>query len=227
MNLKKIIIIVLLLALGNNAAFAQKLPDPTTRNMSRMELADYYTQKSKRSKALGYSLFGGGLLLGIIGTSVAVGDVFDNNNNSNEGLAVATFLIGSASMIASWPVLASGAKHKGRAEMLYMNPDPTKTGDLASMYKKKATTNSIIAWALVGNAILLPIILGSNEYNETQSTISTIAALGGFASIPFFMEAAKNKGRVSILSRTEHVPTSYINGSGTHRSIGFAFPFGK
>jgi hypothetical protein len=225
MKIKKNLFVILLFALGNNVVFAQKLPDPTTRKMSRIELADYYNQKSKRNKTLGYGLLGGGALLVIVGTALAVDDIFSNNNNA--GFGVATFMIGGASMIASWPVLASGAKHKGRAEMLYMNPDPSKTDDMATMYKRKARTNKIIAWALVGNAILLPIILPNDNINATQSTISTIAVLGGFASIPFFMEAAKNKGRVSILSRMEHVPMSYLNGSGTHRSIGLAFPIGN
>jgi hypothetical protein len=56
--------------------------------------------------------------------------------------------------------------------------------------------------------------------SKTAETVSNVAMLGIFVSIPFFMEAAKNKGRVSILTRTEHLPTSFIQGSGTHRSIG-------
>jgi hypothetical protein len=41
------------------------------------------------------------------------------------------------------------------------------------------------------------------------------------------MEAAKNKGRVSILMGTEYVPSSYLNGPGRHMTVGIGFPIGK
>ena len=151
----------------------------------------------------------------------------DENNPNVDALILA----GAVSIGISYPLFTSGSKANGRAEMLYMDPDPAKAAELTKQYQQKARTNSIIAWSLLGTGILTPLILrtSADEYegmSNTAETISLITSLGVFVSIPFFMEAAKNKGRISILTRTEHLPTSFIQGSGTHRSIGIGFPIG-
>lgn len=202
---------------------AQRLGDSSFRQMSRIEMADYFAQKNRNQKALGYSLLGGGFILLVAGASVAVDDAFGNTNN--KGLATALAITGGGSMIASYPILAGAARNKGKAEMLYMNPGSRESRDMLEIYRRKAKTNTIIAWSLLGAGLIIPpIINSSSNYSETASTVATISSLGIFASIPFFMEAAKNKGRVSILMGTEYVPSSYLNGSGRQTSIGIGFP---
>jgi hypothetical protein len=72
---------------------------------------------------------------------------------SDDKMATANLLAlaGTVSMGISYPILASGSKAKGRAEMLYMNPDPAKVAELNKMYQRKAKTNSIIAFSLLGD----------------------------------------------------------------------------
>ena len=192
-------------------------------------MADYFHYKSKSLKGVGFTLLGAGACIAIVGTVIAInGNVLESDMATGGLLAIA----GLATMGISYARLASGSKAKGRAEMLYVNPDASKIESLTKSFNRKAWTHSVIAWSLLGTGIVLPIILQNSAdpyygMSKTAETVSVISMLGIFVSIPFFMEAAKNKGRVSVLTRTEHLPTSFIQGSGTHRSIGIGFPIGK
>ena len=111
--------------------------------------------------------------------------------------------------------------------MLYLNPDPKKAASLEQLYSRRARTNSIIAWSLLATGLILPMALSGDEYNSTTDKIASISRFGIIASLPFFMEAAKNKGRISVLTHTERVTNSYIPGPSMHRSIGLGLPIGK
>lgn len=186
-------------------------------------MADYFARKSRSQKAGGYALLGGGFLMIVTGSVLIVDDVWGSTNN--DGAAVGLFLAGGGAMIASYPVLAGGARNKGKAEMLYLNPGTRESRDLLTHYRRKAKANTITAWSLLGGGIIVPIIMRSGgNYDETTNALASVVSLGVFASIPFFMEAAKNKGRVSILMGTEYVPSSYLNGSGRQTSIGIGIP---
>lgn len=193
-------------------------------------MGDYFQKKGRSLKGGGYALIGAGGLLMTVGTAIAMNDMFSESGSG--GFSAGTFYLGMGCIAGAYPVLSAGARNKGKAEMLYMNPDPEQTRKLTESYTRKARTNSIIAWSLLGSGILIPLALQNttNSYGEkgqAAQTVSSISSLGIFVSIPFFMEAAKNKGRVSILTRTERIASSTLQGPGTHRTIGIGFPIGK
>lgn len=223
-------IVVFLLSLCSTTLPAQKLSDTMFSKMSRMEMGDHFQKKSRGLKTGGFTLMGVGVLMVAAGTSIAVNDLFNERGNAETGAGL--FFLGIGSMAASYPILAAGARNKGKAEMLYMNPDPEQTRKLTETYTRKARTNSIIAWSLLGSGFIIPLALQqtTNSYGEKSQAVETVSAVSSmciYISIPFFMEAAKHKGRVSILTRTERIAASTLKGTGTHRSIGISIPISK
>lgn len=223
-------IVVALLSLCSTTLPAQKLSDTMFAKMSRVEMGDHFQKKGRNLKAGGFTLMGVGGLLVMAGSAMAVNDLFNESGNAETGAVL--FFLGIGSMAASYPILAAGARNKGKAEILYLDPDQEQNRKLTETYTRKARINSIIAWSLLGSGFLIPLALQNttNSYGEkgqAAQTVSSISSLGIFVSIPFFMEAAKNKGRVSILTRTERIASSTLQGPGTHRSIGIGIPINK
>lgn len=231
MTTVKKLLIFLWLCLIFKTSSAQKLRDTSYTVIKRMELGDHYMKKGRSQKAAGYALLGGGALLLTASFGLALEDFF-LLQSTNEGLAATTAVIGLGCFSAAYPVLAAGAKNKGRAEMLYIDPDPEQSKKMAATYRRKARNASIMAWSLLGSGFIVPIALknmGNGDYSKSGATetISAIASLGIFVSIPFFMEAGKNKGRFAILTRSESLPFSYLQGQGKHQSIGIGIPIGR
>jgi hypothetical protein len=223
----KIFLIATYLTAFTCTAFCQKkLSDSKLNSMSRIELADYYQKKSDGQT-------GGGCALFLVGSGITV-VAFTVKNDEWYDLPKVFLLplAGFTTMAMGGGLLISGSKYKGRAEMLYLNPDPEKAAALVNEYNRKARKNSIIGFSLLGIGIIVPSILlhTADDYEgmgQTAQTVSNITMACAVISIPFLMEAAKNKGRISILTKTDHISASFLQNSGTHRSIGIGIPIGK
>lgn len=222
-------VILTVMATCSIELIAQKLPDSVYSDLSGMKSADFYAKKGRNMKAIGYSSLGLGSILLVTGTSIIINDALAGQGN--EDLGSTLMVIGAFSMAASYPLLSAGARNKGKSEILLLDPHKTPISDLTKRYKRKARTNGVIAWSLVGTAIVVPIaIQNSRGYegpSDAEQAISSIASLGIFVSIPFFMESAKNKGRISILTRAERLPVSYLQNAGLHQTVGVGIPIGK
>ncbi|HLO81893.1 MAG TPA: hypothetical protein VK166_13085 [Chitinophagaceae bacterium] len=196
---------------------AQKLPDSPITKISRVELGNYYMKKSKNQKLLGYALLGTGLA----SFAASIGLAYDESNAAAPLLILSTIALASSN-----PALCSGSKSKGKAEMLLREPAPGESSDdvmaLAKRYQKNATISSIAAWTLfVGG--LTGLFIAADDGSDTGAVLSTLSM---FASLPVWMNAAKNKGRVSILLKKENVPVSY-KANPSMPSIGISIPISR
>lgn len=194
---------------------AQKLPDSTLAKISRVELGNYYMKKSKKQKLLGYALYATG-----IATFVAAGTAGDPETG------IPLFAVSMISLSFSNPTLSHGAKNKGKAEMLlrYQNPkeSPEDIKALASSYKSNAKTSSFAGWTLLLGGIAGLFVSAATE----SGPVAVISLTSMFVSVPVWMNAAKNRGRVSILMNNESIPVS-LNSNSSFRSIGVSIPITK
>jgi hypothetical protein len=219
--MKKLIYLVIFLDLVSIPIQAQQINDPINREYEWKEQGKFYLKKSKFQKGLAYAMMFGGFAL--VFTGLAITPSIWEERNDSEGLVVASF--GLASMITSYPVFFSAAKNKGKSDIYFLKVnslDHHRRDQLSRQYKKKAKTNAIIGATLIGAAVAAPIIATSVE--GSSGTIASITIFAGvFGSIPFFMASSRNKGRLSILTRTEKVSNSFLKG-GTHKSVGISIP---
>ena len=189
-------------------------------------MANYFKNKSDDK-------IGGGFVLFVIGGAGYIGAITAKNDNLDDLTRnMLLSIVAGAGVGAGCSLLISGAKNKGYAEMLYTNPDPLKAAQLAKEYARNAKKNSIIGLSLFGIGIIVPLTLmftadDIEGMSPTAQTVTKISVISFCVSIPFLMEAEKNKGRLSILTRTEHISTSFMQNTGAHRSIGIGFPIGK
>ena len=95
---------------------AQDLTPQKQLRLTDKELGLKYLKRSRQFKVAGWSLLAGGIILSTIGVNQATSDLF-SNNHAGETLSLA----GSIITIASIPCFITGAKNKGRAEILLRN----------------------------------------------------------------------------------------------------------
>jgi len=81
--------------------------------LSDRELGLQYLKKANTQRTVAWFLLGGGLAMEILATSRLSYDIYDENLGAETVL-----LLGSLCMIASVPVFISGARNRGRAEIL-------------------------------------------------------------------------------------------------------------
>ena len=89
---------------------AQVAPGAAPKQMTDRELGEFYLKKSKGQKTTGWALLGGGMVMYVVGISVAV--------NDDSGTGAVAALLGSFATVASIPFFISSARNKGRAEVL-------------------------------------------------------------------------------------------------------------
>ncbi len=79
--------------------------------------ADFYLRRSKNYRIVGWSTLGLGLVASGAGLLVATNASNSFNSNANDDAAVALFLVGAVSGIASIPfmIMATTYKHKAKA----------------------------------------------------------------------------------------------------------------
>lgn len=79
--------------------------------------ADFYLRRSKNYRIVGWSTLGLGLVASGAGLLVSTNASNSFNSNANDDAAVALFLVGSVSGIASIPfmIMATSYKHKAKA----------------------------------------------------------------------------------------------------------------
>jgi hypothetical protein len=90
---------------------AQELTTPSTAKLTDKELGLQYLKKSKNLKIAGWALLGSGLVLTYVGAATAW------ENYSGVGM----FYAGTLLTIGSIPCFITGARNKGRAEILLRN----------------------------------------------------------------------------------------------------------
>jgi hypothetical protein len=211
------ILIISFIILSCPVIQAQKLPDTAITKISRVELGNYYMKKSRNQKLLGYALLAGGFA----SFAASIGLAYDESNAAEPLLILSTI-----SLAASNPALCSGSKSKGKAEMLLRNPAPGESPEdvtaLARRYQKNATISSIAAWTLFVGGIT-GLFISADDGSETGAVLSAVSM---FASLPVWMNSAKNKGRVSILLQREYVPVSYKSNP-SMPSIGISIPISR
>lgn len=206
-------IVAILLSLCSTNLSAQKLSDTVLNAMSRTEWAKHYQAKSRTGKIVGFALLAGGTLTAAIGIQQSI-----NDQNSE-----ALLLLGFSAMAISNPVLCRAARNAGKADILFRDPVDANTNEsLVKDYRRKATIGSIAAWGLfLGGFAGLFVSAGVD--NGTLLVLST-AAMG--ASLPVWTGAAKNKGRLMILTGTEPMPANPA-GASSYRKLGIGIPIGR
>lgn len=108
--MKKSIIVLTFICLMNNIQ-SQEAPKKSIKNMTNIELNQYYKKKSKSQINGGWTLLG----LGIVINSISIISVTQNlDEAADAGVGV---IIGTASMIGSIPLFISGSKNKKRANI--------------------------------------------------------------------------------------------------------------
>lgn len=218
-RIMKQVLLFTALALSLNV-FGQRLNDTTYRNFSTQENHDFYLKKSRDKKTLGYVLIG--LSAAGMAGAIAIGEKASLDEFGGPAfLAMASI----ASFAVGFAQVTKGARYKGMAEMISNYPDPAAHATQLKKYKSKATVNSLVGWGLLTAGVLSTYAM--NEEGADNDAARYGGLLISAASIPFFMAASNNKGRVSILSRTEKVNMSAMHASGNHRSIGLALTIGK
>ena len=200
--------------------FGQRLEDTAYRNLSNHEQHDLYLKKSRDKKALGYVLIG--LSAAGIAGAIALGEKASLDEFGGPAfLAMASI----ASFTVGFAQVTKGARYKGMAEMISNYPDPAAHSTQLKKYKSKATVNSLVGWGLLTTGVLSTFAMNSEGADNDAARYGSL--LVSAASIPFFMAASNNKGRVSILTRTEKINMSAMHAAGAHRSIGLALSIGR
>lgn len=190
---------------------AQRLTDSTSAY--RHQLANSYLQKSRSGKIAGIALLGGGLITAALGAS----------NGGEGGGSAALLYIGLGAMAISNPVLCGAARNAGKAEMLLIDPaDDELKSILVKDYRKRTTAGSLAAWGLFLGGFA-GLFVSVEQDSETVLLLS-IAAMG--ASLPVWTSAAKNKGRLMILTGTELIPANPA-GPSSYRKLGIGIPIGR
>ena len=219
--MKNLLLTFMIFTLFVPSVFSQVIDDPATMNMSRIEMGNFYLDKAKKQKRTAWIL---------VGTSVATafaGIAIWANNVDNDEAGLGLLLVSTGAMIASWPTFARSARSSGMAEMLLTepgkNPDKNYINALAESYKRKARTNSIIAWGMLAGGLIATY----SASWEGSAALGYIGLAATYGSIPVFAAAAKNKGRVSVLLRNQSIPVSHMSGSSMYRSIGVSIPISR
>jgi hypothetical protein len=226
MKFHKIFVAILLFTFCYTMVSAQKLSDSSFNKMSRVELGNYYMKKSQIRKAGGYGLMAAGLGGYLVSYYVLAIESNLNGELSN-GSAIAVSLLFTAStisLVASNPVLCAGSKYKGKAEMLLRTPGPNQTpSDIQAIiagYKKQQKTSSIIAWTMLLGGFAGLFVSAATESEE----LFLLSTLSMFGSLPLWMNAARNKGRISVLMGMQSIPVSYLFPNVGLTSIGLSIP---
>ena len=130
--MKKIPIILYLVIVINQLLSAQVNTDTSRRTeISDRELGLQYLKKANKQRTSAWLMLGAGIAMEVIGMSVAANDLYAENQVPGTLL-----FVGGILTITSVPVFISGAKNRGRAEILlrhenikvYNNYGPGKEG---------------------------------------------------------------------------------------------------
>lgn len=105
-------------------------------------------------------------------------------------------------------------------------------GELGQFYLQKSKSEKTKAWIfLVGGAALQiagTVSYANNFFEESTTNADVMMLVGSLASgvsIPWFISAAKNKGRAEILLRHENIPLSFSHGK--QMNLGIALSIGR
>jgi hypothetical protein len=112
--MKKLSFILFLAVFFNQLLSAQVNTDTTRRTpISDRELGLQYLKKANSQRTVGWVLLGAGIAMEILSIAIVANDLYDDGTG-----AETLFLVGGLATIASVPVFISGAKNRGRAEIL-------------------------------------------------------------------------------------------------------------
>lgn len=100
--------------------------------------------------------------------------------------------------------------------------------ELGQYYLQKNKTQKTWGWILLGGGLGISTIALSNWELDSGGGTDALIVIGqvaAIASIPIFINAAKNKGRAEILLRNQNVPISKARLN--YSSIGVGIPIGR
>ena len=112
--MKKILFILLICLCANQYCKAQVIKDSLTyKKLTDKELGINYLNKSNRQNTVGFILLG-------LGLGAITGGIAETNNNlfTQNTSGPIIFLLGVGATVTSIPLFITGAKNKGRAEVL-------------------------------------------------------------------------------------------------------------
>lgn len=123
--MKKVIALLLLIALSATSYSQQTEPKPTLTKKD-------FQSKSKKQKTTAWILLGGGaglattgLVMGVIDFGEAFGNAYTGQNESvNSGAAVAIFLVGLGGMVGSIPIFIASGKNRKKAMSMSFKIQP-------------------------------------------------------------------------------------------------------
>ncbi len=112
--MKKSVFILYLVLVINQLLSAQVNTDTFKHaQLSDRELGLQYLKKANNQRTTAWIMLGAGIAMEIIGSSIAMDDLY-----SEEQTAEMVVLVGAILTVVSVPIFISGAKNRGRAEIL-------------------------------------------------------------------------------------------------------------
>ena len=112
--MKKLSFILFLAIFLNQLLIAQVKTDTVKyTQLSDRELGLQYLSKANKQRTTAWILLGAGIAMEILSIAIVANDLYDDGAG-----AETLFLVGGLATIASVPVFISGAKNRGRAEIL-------------------------------------------------------------------------------------------------------------
>jgi len=100
-------------------SFAQQITDRPAKGTY-----EYHFAKQKSNRTAGWVLLSGGLLLGVTGVAIDLGNMFDPSKKDDKTGQIVSYT-GITAMIGSIPCFIASGKHKRKALVLKKQPTAT------------------------------------------------------------------------------------------------------
>ncbi|MCC7400359.1 MAG: hypothetical protein IT214_02645 [Chitinophagaceae bacterium] len=191
----------------------------------------YFLAKSKMQKKTGWMLFGSGMAVNLIGTSI-----YSNNQGGEAGLNIISG-ISEAGIISGIAFFFASAKNKERAQLIYFtkNVETANSEEIRLRYLREASeyfkskSRGNLAAAIVLSAAGAACITGgvviihnANDRNNVvelfgdafAGTMLFVSGIGiGAFSIPFYIKSARQRRTAEMILRTGRIPHPVITSS--------------
>lgn len=213
------------------------------------EQIQYLLTKSKKQKKTGWILFGSGMAVNLIGSSI-----YSNSQGNNAGVSIVSG-ISSASVFSGIAFFFAAARTKEKAQQLYYekNVKTATSEEMRQRYlqeansyfmaKAKGNTTAAVLLTSLGAAFTISgiIILKNAEHSEgfleifnnsfTGSLLFVTGISMAVASIPFYVKASRQRRVARMILETGQIPhpsittAPQININHQYVSLGIHIPF--
>lgn len=186
------------------------------------EQMDYYLNKREIQNKYASMLLGGGLVVNIIGITVA-----DNHPGADEVLSS----IGGFATAASILLFSAASKNKNKAQMVYFqkNIAMAASDSLKKLYlgnaveyfnaKARGNTTAAIVLSILGGGLIVVGVASFNQFDNIEGIFSDLLLTPlfilsgislGLISIPFYVKGTHFKRTANMILRTGRIPNPGI-----------------